>query len=70
MVESLKSLSSSEEEYSGAVSNDELESWRERVDESSKEDDVLLFEFFLERLRSCLSLLEASLTSFRVCLIS
>ena len=70
MVESLKFLSSSEEEYSGAVSNDELESWRERVDESSNEDDVLLFEFFLERLRSCLSLLEASLTSFRVCLIS
>lgn len=70
MVESLKSLSSSEEEYSGAVSNDELESRRERVDESSNEDDVLLFEFFLERLRSCLSLLEASLSSFRVCLIS
>lgn len=70
MVGSLKSLSSSEVEYSGAVSNDELESWRERVDDSSNEDDLLLFEFFLVRLRCCLSLLEASLTCFRVCLIS
>ena len=73
---SSKPLSSSEE-YSGAVSKEEFESWRVRLQEPSSDklmessaDKVLLFTPFLERLASCFSILAASLAFLRLCLIS
>ena len=70
---SSRSLSSSEE-YSGAVSKEEFESWRVRLQEPSSDkrsaDKVLLFTPFLERLASCFSILAASLACLRLCLIS
>ena len=72
-----RSLSSSDE-YSGAVSKDEFESWRVRLDEPSRDtliesssvDRVLLLTPFLDRLASRFSILDASLACLRLCLIS
>ena len=72
-----RSLSSSDE-YSGAVSKDELESWRERLSdppremliESSSIEELLLVIPFLERLDCFFSILAASFACLRLCLIS